>query len=167
LTQQIQIMPTDENDHRKLRRLDRVWEAQPIYFITTCTFQRRPILNDPSTFDILAEEWRDAWNRHRWTVGRFVVMPDHVHFFCRPARNAEKSLSDFVAAWKQWTSKRIAKKTAATPQIWQKMFFDHLLRSGEGYDEKWEYVFRNPVRHGYVAEPEDWPWAGKVRDLVW
>ncbi|MCB1230945.1 MAG: transposase [Verrucomicrobiae bacterium] len=157
----------EEPEHRKLRRFHQTWQPQPIYFITTCTHERRKILNVAAIHEILADEWRAARERHGWSVGRYVVMPDHVHFFCRPAIRATKSLSQFVAAWKQWTSKRITKSLRLSPPIWQKMFFDHVLRHSESYDEKWEYVFRNPVRHGYVNDPRDWPWAGKIDDMIW
>jgi len=45
---------------------------------------------------------------------------------------------------------------------WQKGFFDHLIRHGESYSEKWEYVRQNPVRAGLVGTPEDWPWQGEI-----
>ena len=46
--------------------------------------------------------------------------------------------------------------------IWQRGFFDHLLRSAESYGQKWNYVRENPVRAGLVAQPEDWPYAGEI-----
>src|SRR5438552_13774855 len=57
-------------------------------------------------------------------IGRYVIMPDHVHFFCRPEHEA-KTLSRFVGAWKTWTSRKIQKgrpqptAAATTPQaLW-------------------------------------------------
>jgi hypothetical protein len=46
--------------------------------------------------------------------------------------------------------------------FWQPGFFDHLLRRDESYSEKWDYVWRNPVRAGLVAKPEDWPYQGEI-----
>jgi hypothetical protein len=46
--------------------------------------------------------------------------------------------------------------------FWQPGFFDHLLRHDESYAEKWDYVWRNPVRAGLVAKPEDWPYQGEI-----
>lgn len=46
--------------------------------------------------------------------------------------------------------------------FWQPGFFDHLLRNNENYAEKWDYVWRNPVRAGLVAKPEDWPYQGEI-----
>jgi putative transposase len=114
---------------------------------------------------ILTEEWRNAHDRHGWTIGRYVIMPDHVHFFCSAELNA-KSLPVFVQAWKQWTSKRMARELNFSGTIWQEEFFDHVLRSTESYSQKWDYVWENPVRAGLVKEIEIWPWQGEVESLV-
>jgi len=50
---------------------------------------------------------------------------------------------------------------------WEKTFFDHVLRSSDSYDAKWEYVRNNPVRAELVQKPEDWPFAGRIFDLEW
>ena len=52
-------------------------------------------------------------------------------------------------------------------RAWQDGFFDHLLRSGESYSEKWNYVRMNPVRARLVERPEDWPFAGEIEALWW
>jgi len=44
--------------------------------------------------------------------------------------------------------------------LWQREFFDHVLRSDEGYAEKWDYVRENPVRAGLVRSPNEWPYFG-------
>ena len=46
--------------------------------------------------------------------------------------------------------------------LWQRRFFDHVLRSDESYAQKWNYVRENPVRAGLVAKAEDWPYAGEI-----
>ena len=46
--------------------------------------------------------------------------------------------------------------------LWQKEFFDHLIRSGESYSEKWEYVRQNPYRAGLVTDADDWPFRGHI-----
>jgi len=95
-------------------------------------------------------------------------MPDHVHLFCAPGASAA-SLSVFVGGWKRWTSRRISKlpriASAATGPIWQREFFDHLLRSEESYDQKWNYVRDNPVRAGFVLNASEWSFAGEIGEL--
>jgi REP element-mobilizing transposase RayT len=86
---------TDIAMHKHLRRLERVWIDWPIFFITTCTFRRRAILASNEVAGILIHEWRDAHNRHGWAIGRYVIMPEHVHFFCSAELGA-KALPTFI-----------------------------------------------------------------------
>jgi REP element-mobilizing transposase RayT len=72
-------------------------------------FERRAILAAKEVATILIDEWRNAHNRHGWAIGRYVIMPDYVHFFCSAELDA-KMLPTFMQAWKQWTSKRIARE---------------------------------------------------------
>ncbi|VGO22250.1 hypothetical protein [Pontiella sulfatireligans] len=59
--------------------------------------------------------------------------------------------------------KRALSKTIQEPlPHWQPGFFEHLLRHSESYREKWDYVYRNPVRAGLVKRAEDWAFQGEV-----
>ena len=62
--------PTGDEVHKHLRRLERVWIGQPIYFITTCTFGRPAILGTDEIATLLSDEWRDAHDRYGWAIGR-------------------------------------------------------------------------------------------------
>ncbi len=77
--------------HKHLTRLERVWVEAPIYFLTACTEKRRKVLARDSAVEILVDEWRAAHARHGWLVGRYVVMPDHVHFFLYAGERCEAS----------------------------------------------------------------------------
>jgi putative transposase len=153
-------MPSREH----LRRLDRTWIRQPIYFLTACVAHRRPILAQESSAQSLIESWHSASAIHGWTVGRYVVMPDHVHFFATPEIEA-KSLSAFIRDWKKWTTRQLHSAGIGRPLVWQAEFFDHVLRSADSYDEKWRYVRENPVRAGLVSAAEAWPYAGECEVL--
>ena len=156
--------------HKHLRRLGRIWIDAPIYFVTTCTKNRRKILARDDVSNILIKEWRAAHRRHGWTVGRYVIVPDHVYFFCRAELDA-KPLSDFVGFWKSYTSRRIhalerPRSTPAATALWQREFFDHVLRSNESYSEKWNYVRENPIRAGLVSHADEWKYAGEIETLM-
>jgi len=47
-------------------------------------------------------------------------------------------------------------------ELWQPGFFDHVLRSDESYNEKWNYVKENPVRAGLVQIASEWPYQGEI-----
>ncbi len=131
------------------------WRAAAIYFLTTCTDRQKPILTSPTVAQILIQEWQTARSRHGWVIGRYVIMPDHVHFFFAPEPEA-KPLSNFVGFWKEWT--QIKRALGLDAGVWQEEFFDHGLRSGESYGQKWNYVRENPVRAELVRRVDEWPW---------
>ncbi len=152
--------------HRKhLRRLDRITvSGAPVYYLTVCVTPRRPVLADPRAAAILVEVWRHARRGHHWRVGRYNIMPDHVHFFASPASDAAKTLSSFGGCWKRST-KRLLCRDVLPGFDWQDEFFDHVLRSPESYAEKLEYVYLNPVRAGLVTDPADWPYQGEIEPI--
>ncbi len=150
------------SEHRHLKRLRQTWERQPTHFITTCVAERRRLLASQAVHEILREEWSGLRDRHGWAVGRYVVVPDHVHFFATPLLDGAKPLAGAIGKWKEWTAKRALSALGAEAPLWQAEFFDHVLRSNESRSEKWKYVRENPVRAGLVAKTEDWPYAGAI-----
>ncbi|PYL10257.1 MAG: hypothetical protein DME33_01490 [Verrucomicrobia bacterium] len=142
-----------------------MWIDWPIYFVTTCIFGRRAILASNEVAAILVEEWCKAHGRHGWAIGRYVIMPEHVHFFSR-AELDSKPLPIFMQKWKEWSSKRMARELNVAGRVWHEEFFDHVLRSTESYSQKWDYVKENPVRAGLVKKSEDWPFQGEIESLA-
>src|SRR6266576_561934 len=49
-----------------------------------------------------------------------------------------------------------------TSPIWQRGFFDHVLRNDESYGDKWNYVRENPVSAGFVNDPYEWRYSGEI-----
>jgi putative transposase len=163
-------MPTDHTlpDRKHLRRLERVLDQghAPLFFITVCVAGRAPILANPAAHGILLAAWRHYQPSLGWLIGRYVVMPDHAHFFASRPNEGAKNLSSFVGLWKRSTAIRIR---AGVEQsfAWQPEFFDHLLRSSESYEQKWEYVQENPAREGLVDRAADWLFQGELNALTW
>jgi len=132
-----------------------------IVFVTVCTDKRKPILANEISLKVILDAWKKAAG---WSVGRYAILPDHIHFFCSPSFDAPR-LKRWITYWKSEVSRNWP--TPDQHPIWQRDFWDRQLRTGESYDSKWIYVYNNPVRHGLVAKPEDWPYSGKVANLEW
>ena len=129
-----------------------------VIFMTVCTAERRSLLDNAAMHELLRTSWSKA---HHWLVGRYVIMPDHIHLFCAPGSNPPESLQSWVSYWKHLAA------TSAGGSFWQKNFWDTQLRHHESYDAKWDYVWNNPVRAGLVARPEDWAYQGELNMLRW
>jgi REP element-mobilizing transposase RayT len=75
----------------------------PLVFLTACTAKRMSVLDNAEAHSILNSIWHDSFARNGWYVGRYVIMPDHVHLFAMPAGKAIP-LHQWVALWKSISS---------------------------------------------------------------
>ena len=153
--------PNEKPRKQRLRRLDRIFASFPIYFVTACSFNRRPVLASAPVHRTFIE-FAEAGETHGAYVGAYVLMPDHLHLFV--ALGEEPTLGSWMKSLKNSLSKSLRTLGVASPH-WQKTFFDHVLRSDESYSQKWEYVRDNPVRAGLVTKWQDWPYCGEVWQL--
>ncbi len=127
------------------------WEKRIIYFVTLCVKDRRNVLANPDVFEAIKATITQL---RGWNILAGVVMPDHAHWVVGPRLNRGISVGDFSNAFK-----RLLRKTLVEQDWeWQRGCFDRLLRSDENLHSKWIYVQDNPVRHGLVQRPEDWPY---------
>ena len=140
------------------------FKKQSLLFLTVCTAKRRPLLANSESHEVLRTVWTKSAGIDDWYIGRYLLMPDHVHFFARPGFQA-KPLADWMKSWKSISSRRIAISMKVTPPAWQSEYFDHFVRSAASYQEKWDYGRANPVRAGLVSRTEDWPFQGVLHDL--
>jgi len=135
-------------------------DGQPtVVFDTVCTKDRQPWLDCAGVHKLLRQVWQDA---RAWLVGRYVIMPDHVHFFA-VGSETDISYENWVSYWKSQFSKHHVNRE----HRWQTDHWDTRMRNAGVYEEKWEYVRWNPVRHGLVEKPDDWPYQGDVHQWRW
>jgi len=129
----------------------------PLYFITIRTIHRQKIRELATAHRAFGFYVRRARDEFGVVVGRYVMMPDHVHLFVRG--NNDFNLARWVSGLKRAMSIPLG-GTKKRP-LWQPGFFDHILRNDESYNQKWEYVRENPVRAGLVSLADDWPYQGE------
>jgi len=132
----------------------------PIIFLTVCTHKRKPILVSEEIHQTLRSAWGSS---DQWIVGKYIIMPDHIHLFCSPSTNEPLSIQQWIAFWKRLVSQNYPE----LQPMWQRDGWDTQLRTNESYSEKWQYVQNNPVRAGLIESPEDWSYQGTLNHLLW
>lgn len=165
------LMKGEVIPHRKQHRLPRTLYASPgAYFITICTHERHCTLcqiNSDTFVETalgrLAQQcWLDLpayWAR--LALDAFVVMPNHVHGIVvittpREGRTSAAptdepplpapSLPQVVQAYKAAVTRRaLASRIALGQRIWQRGYYDHVIRDEHDLNRIREYIFSNPL----------------------
>jgi REP element-mobilizing transposase RayT len=139
-------------------------DGPTIVFDTVCTQGRNAWLATNSMHRLLLEVWQAAG---AWLVGRYVIMPEHIHYFATPG-DLPVPFENWVRYWKsQFTQRHRQTYGDGHATHWQANDWDTRIRNATVYEEKWEYVRMNPVRRGLVASPEEWPYCGEMHEMRW
>ena len=135
-------------------------DGQPtVIFDTICTKDRVAWLATPEVHELLRAIWNEAT---AWCVGRYMIMPDHIHLF---AAGTESSIE--YKSWVQYWKSQFTKRHKIAQHRWQTDDLDTRMRSADQFQDKWDYVLENPVRKGLVQRSEDWPFQGVIFDWRW
>ena len=135
------------------------------YFFTVNLAERkRTLLVDH--VDILRDVFRTVKQRHYFYIDAMVILPDHLHaMWTLPPDD-----NDFAMRWmliKSAFSRQIKKGERCSPSrklkgergIWQRHYWERLIKNERDYKNHMDYVHFNPVKHGYVSQASDWPFS--------
>jgi len=88
----------------------------------------------------------------RYTLGEFVIMPNHVHVLVTPL--GEHTLTDILHSWKSYTAHEINRMLQRTGLVWQEEYFDHIVRDTHSVERFAIYIAQNPIV-GRASRPLD------------
>jgi putative transposase len=122
------------------------------------------------------DELRDAIGqtrrRHPFHIDAFVVLPDHIHtMWTLPPGDTDFSLRwrlikmGFAKSLPQTERLDPVRRARGERGIWQRRFWEHLIRDEEDYRRHVEYCYINPMKHGLVTRVQDWPFSSFHRDV--
>lgn len=135
-----------------------------IYFITICTAGSRPYFLNEMIAKLLIDELDFRKRANEINLFCYCVMPDHLHILISLTDIYQKSLQNWVAAYKRYISKAAIELFDIKP-LWQKNFYEHIVRESESLLKISEYIINNPVRKGLVDEWRNYPFSGIVDPL--
>lgn len=160
-------MPEDLPDRKHLKRVP-VWipsNQSVVYFVTACCAEHRKVFTNHSRVQITLESLMKCAASTEWKILQVCFMPDHVHLLVSPCSDREQKLSKLMQRWKS-SSKQRLNRAGMGGNVWQREFFDRLLRSNESLTDKWCYTEMNPVRADLCSSPEDYPYLGTPEEIL-
>jgi putative transposase len=143
------------------------------YFFTIVTDARRSFLCEPENISLLRTVFNGVKSKHPFTMDAIVILPDHIHcLWTLPTGDC-----DYSMRWRQiksafsrqcehqykgetTTRSRINKKEQP---VWQRRFWEHIIRNELDFQNHVEYIHYNPVKHGLTSAPSDWSYSSFQR----
>lgn len=138
--------------NRKHNRLENFnYGKEGAYFITICVKDRKKILCDivgddalivPKKYGLIVEKY--ILNVPE--IVKYIIMPDHIHLILRVkngtmrASSPTNKVANIVRSLKILTTKEIGKP------IFQRSYYDHIIRNQDDYNEIWQYIENNPIK---------------------
>ena len=158
-----------EKQNRKLTRLKRVdYGTVACYLVTLCTHHRQPLFsmeksspgNSPHTIpnspaNQIIHRWlAESQNKFKnIAIDQYVIMSDHLHLIANIKETRPGcTLADAMRFFKTMTTNeyiRGVKQGVLQPfdeKLWQKSYYDHVIRNQQDFTEIWEYIENNPVK---------------------
>lgn len=127
------------------------------FFVTICCANRQKLFAKSRTCEWLLNTLRRHSAKHGFAIHAYCIMPDHVHLLLEGLQ-PDSDLLRMMRAFKKTTSATFVKKKAQP--LWQKKFYDHILRNEDSPDAVAWYIWANPVRAGLAKRPQDYPFVG-------
>jgi len=133
---------------KKLRLANYDYTQENMVFVTVCVKERKKLLGnivDPKTEGELptvelSEIGRvvDQFTSTVRGIEKYVVMPNHVHMIVN--NSVGENISKKLQAWKSVITRQIG------VNIWQRSFYDHVIRDEEDFRIRWKYIDDNPSK---------------------
>ena len=128
------------------------------YFFTLVTSNRAPVFQGAAEVGALRAALRRTMHARPFRIHAMVVLPDHLHCIWQlPPGDA-----DFSGRWraiKKSVSRQLLHPRQTPATLWQRRFWQHLLRDEDDWRRHLDYIHYNPVKHGLAASPWAWPWS--------
>ena len=140
------------------------------FFFTLVTYDRIPIFEEALSRRLLRKAWIAEMRIRPFFQEAICLLPEHLHFVLRlPEGDSDFSTrisgikARFTRAYLgsghgELGEKRV-RRDKGERAVWQRRYWEHMIRDDEDYRRHVDYVHYNPVKHGLVRNVRDWPWS--------
>lgn len=145
-----------------------------IFFFTVVTERRAPILANVDAVTLLRSAIERTRERFPFDVDAMVVLADHLHAIW----SLPESDSDYSTRWsylkrtftKAWLSQGGQEQATTDSRrrnrrrgVWQRRFWEHVIRDDADFARHCDYIHYNPVKHGVATCPHGWAYSSFQR----
>lgn len=137
-----------------------------VYFITIDTQNRKSYFKNPKIAEMTLKILFDVFKK-RFMARLYVycLMPDHLQCLMSPSDKTRATVSKIFQAFKSLSTNEIREKFGIKEKIWQRGFYDCIVRNPDDLIRIAEYILSDPVRSKLVDDPEDYQYRGIIDQL--
>jgi len=127
-----------------------------IYFITCVNYHRAPLFSNRENVKIFMNTLSIVGETYKHILYAYVIVPDHFHFLIKPLNC---TISKLVQSLRRNFTNNYKTHHNITQNVTlaQHRFYDHVIRNNKDFARHMDYIHYNPIKHGLVVKPEDWP----------
>ncbi len=140
-----------------MRLPDLDYAAPYAYSLTLCTHERQDFFREDSTAKCVLSFLHECVEQFHYSLLAYCLMPNHLHLIISPEESGT-SVSEFIRHFKSRTAFHF--KAASNQRLWQRGFYDHIVRKSEDLQSVADYIIHNPVRKELVKTPDAYPYSG-------
>lgn len=157
-------------ERKTIRLAKQNYSSPGAYFITICTHNRKQILSNIvgaihespvvvlTDYGKIVDKIINNLPEHLCVgVDKYIIMPNHIHIIfsisCADAERAiresplrSKSLISSAVGYIKMNSSKLVRQKYGEVDLWQRSFYDHIIRNDEDYYESARYIEENPLR---------------------
>jgi putative transposase len=126
-------------------------------FITAVTANREPFLISNENKQLLLDVIREVKLQHGFVMLGYAILNDHFHFLINPK---DADISKIMQSIKLRFTRRYIKRASSTKEqpvsLWQRRFWDHVIRDEDDFQRHLDYIHYNPVKHGVIASANEY-----------
>ncbi len=149
--------------HKNIRLGSINYQGRRWYFVTICCQDRQPLFTSPARVQWLLKHLQEKSKQYAFSVHAYCLMPDHLHILTE-GQTESSGLIRFVEAFKQKTGQLYHARTGRN--LWQKKYYDHIVRRTSSVDAIAWYIWMNPVRKGFCKTPREFPYSGSFTQTI-
>lgn len=150
----------------------RMWVPGGTYFFTVNLLERRRTLLIDRV-DALRAAFIAAQRARPFDIIAIVILPDHLHCIWRlPPGDDDHATrwrhikTAFVKHVPYGEHRSIRRRFKAERGIWQRRYWEHVIRDERDLRNHIDYIHFNPVKHGWAKRPGDWPYSSFHRFVL-
>jgi putative transposase len=154
------ILSSRRKNSLRLEHFD--YSTPRAYFITICSHEGKEAFSNKDVAKAVIESLKKNKIKSHFKIYIYCLMPDHLHILLNPG-NSNLSVSRFIQTFKSQTGFWYEKQYGSS--LWQRGFYDHIVRQNENLIKIAQYILDNPVRKELVEEPEQYPYSGAMDEI--